>query len=99
MPLSRFGEGIFAGTQTAPSRGEAGLEFGWRSAQRRPARLGIKVGPVVMRVGEPGSPPISKPGAGWTTPRLWRRRKARARQSYDRAGNEIALDEVERIAN
>jgi hypothetical protein len=72
----------------------------WRMIQRRAAGFDMKVriGCHTFR-GNRGSPPTSKPGARWRTLRPWRRMKGpRTTKLYDRTGDEITLDEVERIA-
>jgi hypothetical protein len=46
----------------------------------------------------PESPPTWKPVARWRTLKRWQHTKAHARPNYmDRTGDEIALEEVERI--
>ena len=71
----------------------------WRMIQRRAAGLGNEgSGSVAIRSAPPASPPTSKLAAHWRTPRRWPRTKARARRSsMIGPGDEITLDEVERI--
>jgi hypothetical protein len=67
----------------------------WRMIQRRAA--GLDRLPYLS--GNRGSPPISKPGARWRTLSPWRgMKRPRTTKLYDRTGDEITLDEVERIA-
>jgi hypothetical protein len=44
-----------------------------------------------------GLPPILKPAALWRTRNPWKRESPRTTKLYDRTGDEIALDEIERI--
>ena len=77
-------------------RGEAASNSAGGSSQRRAARLGMKVRIGCHTFRATGIAAYLEAGGRWRTLTPWRRMKARARQSA--TGNEITLDEVERIA-
>jgi hypothetical protein len=69
----------------------------WRMIQRRAADLGTRVGSAAIPFERPGSLRILKPAAHWRTRKSWPHESPRTTKLYDRTGDEITLDEVERI--
>jgi hypothetical protein len=70
----------------------------YRMIRRRTADAGFKVKMAAMCSGRPGSRPTSRPAATLENARaIAAHESPRTTKLYDRTGDEITLDEVERI--